>query len=115
MKLVIERKTWARGATRGDYLKNPSGTKCCLGFLGEACGLSEQELRNHGTLQAVVEFRKITPNRYLYEMTNRDPHSQAIRINDTRQLSEEERETELILIFAGAGIQLSFVDEYPHE
>jgi hypothetical protein len=44
---IVDRKTWMRGR-KGDglMLVNQDGTKCCLGFLGEACGVPSEQLHH---------------------------------------------------------------------
>lgn len=52
MKVTIRRNKWCRGVTRDDddnrvfsALLTYSGHRCCLGFLGQACGLTDNEMQ----------------------------------------------------------------------
>lgn len=60
MKLTIDRKTWANGdlLTIGgeqidSTLLDHSGSRCCLGFLGRACGIADDQMIGIGTPQFV--------------------------------------------------------------
>lgn len=40
-KLIIDRDRWMRGKGRISRLLRNDGNRCCLGFLGQACGYSD--------------------------------------------------------------------------
>lgn len=79
--LTIDRKTWANGdqlTLMGDpvesILLDSTGSRCCLGFLGKACGLEDDQLRgigtpmSAGTLSTAAEFAKAWPKGVLDPM-----------------------------------------------
>jgi hypothetical protein len=44
LRIVIDRALWMRGSPDNSRLLNDEGKMCCLGFLGRACGFTEEEL-----------------------------------------------------------------------
>lgn len=56
MKLTIDRSKWWRGNGSGESrLLRPDGTMCCLGFLGRACGYTDEQLLDVTTPAAAVD------------------------------------------------------------
>src|SRR5690349_10984494 len=62
MNFVVNRGTWLRGGKDGygesadASLENRYGHRCCLGFLGAACGLrDEEELKGLGHESVTLE------------------------------------------------------------
>ena len=53
MKLTIDRKTWMNADNLANLkvssLLTADGRRCCLGFLGRACGIPDSEMRGVGT------------------------------------------------------------------
>jgi hypothetical protein len=46
LTVVIDRAKWQRGVPIDSCLRDSEGKMCCLGFLGQACGFTAQELRD---------------------------------------------------------------------
>lgn len=61
IEFTIDRRAWARGGVNyntvlGNRLLNRDlGTRCCMGFYGLACGMSNRSLENQATFGSVVE------------------------------------------------------------
>lgn len=114
MKFTVDRKTWARGG-RYTRLANEDGTKCCLGFLGEACGipLSQLEMAQNPVDQETDEdsIKGLWPagtfssSIYMHS----DAIRTAIRANDFEALSESDREWAITKALATIGIEVEFV------
>ncbi len=125
MKLVIKRSEWARGSVKDTervanllYAKQ-DGTRCCLGFLGNACGYTDQELQGYGLPSDVVNDAGLYNKwgRFLLhgcDENNRRTDSlivdDLIEINDDTNITESEREADIAEIFAKHGVEVEFVD-----
>lgn len=111
-KLVIDRGRWGRGSS-GGLLVNPETSKmCCLGFLGEACGLARGSMLGVATPAFCKGQLKLWPERVLVDVENTWGNSTwtqgATDINDTVEMSEAEREEQLVEHFKEIGIELTF-------
>lgn len=107
---VIDRALWARGGVQGNQghgstsLLNSNGTMCCLGFLGETCGVSREKLINTSLPESLpAEDLKLFPR-----VHNKD-WGPFIGANDTRALSEAYRESKLRALAKKNGFRFRFV------
>ena len=127
MEFTVYRHTWLRGGVDGNGNEvDPSlldnGQRCCLGFLGLACGLAYD----------LGPYRR-DPDKYLQSAgepedckniawpasilsydeghgTNTGLTQRIIEVNDNRRLSETAREAELTGLFAQGGLTVRFED-----
>lgn len=117
-KFKVERSRWLRGeGYHESYLLRPADNKmCCLGFLGKACGVSEERMRGVQTPTDVSNG-----NDYPSALSNMLPDLVApgsikvaefvlMDINDTPQITDEQREILLSKIFNLIGLTVEFVD-----
>lgn len=120
-ELTIDRSRWVNGdnCSYNGYndmlvnnlggrskLLNDKGNMCCVGFLGKACGLSDDQINGMGTL---INFNAYGAIRDL-EMKIRE--NDIYSTNDARMANPEfEREALLIEKFANIGIKVTFVGE----
>jgi hypothetical protein len=107
MKVIIDTKTWHRGQNFGynTSLLNKDGNKCCLGFLGSACGIEDNYLLNKAYPSGVN--REHITNAYLEgDNYSKFPKLKELSWNDftiindeQKLLSDEERQECLIEMF----------------
>ena len=110
MKFTVQRSTWYRGRGALDSrLLRADGQKCCLGFFGLACGISELALLDKPSPRSV----KGKPPKDFMFLTNGIPDSplcgEIMRTNDD-PMDEKNRESKLINLFKSAGHTVEFVD-----
>ncbi len=113
MKFTVFRDSWARGASDGQLYAD--GERCCLGFLGLACGLSDEDMDGIGTPQNVKPpaWPKTLVASVLDEegeYTDSYLCGQIISTNDDEELEDPEREARLRSLFASGGIEVEFQD-----
>lgn len=124
MKVTIVRSQWLRGgsATSGSYLVGMGQKMCCLGFLGQACGIDPQDMLfvtspaymppghqdkwPQGALEEPRSALSGTPS----GLSNSDIIHQAMKHNDNGRISDEEREPLIIADLALLGVETVFED-----
>lgn len=119
LTVKIDRATWrwggdARTHEHGKtHLLNILGERCCLGFIANAMGCTDEQIRHkEGPSDLGIPLGRLTTTfqgKHLGSELSRN----AIRINDSNWLSRDERERHLIELFTPEGIHLEFVGEYP--
>jgi hypothetical protein len=123
-ELKIDRALWGRGA-----LLNPSGTMCCLGHASVACGVPKSELTLKPSLSkcddTILGYPRASwigkyglnpafAERYVDERLKVMPpgsdvfSDRAARINDSLDITDNDKETKLIKLFSIVGVTLSF-------
>lgn len=147
-RIVVDRATWRCGGGKlslparnrhGEgltQLRNDQGYCCCLGFLSQQCGLSDEQidgvpgmynlppvkmaLLDKEFAQYGLSFAKLAGN-VSRVSTQPIPDSEAgfflraVRINDHSKLSDAERETQLTELFRENGFELVFEGSYEDE
>jgi hypothetical protein len=104
MRFTVKRSGWYRGhGAQGSRLLRHDGQRCCLGFVGQQCGLPDAELIERETLFAAAyqsQYAESLINAGVWErrgMSNytrdRDFVSQAYGVNDDPETSDAERES----------------------
>ncbi len=118
-KLIIDRTKWLRGGVETSLYETLDKAKCCLGFLGQACGIPLSEMKDNGIPadihRSIKKWPKwvITIQKNLYGIIIYGDSrwtEKAIKINDGL-MTEAKRECELKKHFAKKGINLIFVGE----
>jgi hypothetical protein len=115
MKFTVDRKTWYRGnGPSGSALLREDGCRCCIGFVGQQCGVPDEALLNVRSVEYLKlgDQQKAKFPEWMWEFVG---HSyagieQAYHINDDRFMNDEERETQLKTIFANNGDEIEFVN-----
>lgn len=119
MKFTVERSSWDRGNGNG-MLVGPRGN-CCLGFLGLACGMSEEDLREIGVPEETVEHCREDegsmrwPKELVYWNDERGRYrdrscvGDIVDANDDARMDDAEREARLTALFSRIGIDVEFV------
>ena len=116
MRLTIQRSRWLRGHPYS-YLLNDEGDMCCLGFLCKDKGIRDKDILNMPGPWMLLALRPQLSD-ILSGLAFRDDDvrmnttfsEDAIEINDDIDLSEENRESQLIDLFKEKGIELVFED-----
>lgn len=113
--LTIVRETWVRGNAHESSLLTSDGRRCCLGFYGRACGFADDEMFQEG--EPAHLWRTMPAMSYApvsddddASLCNTDLANCLISINDSRCLSDAERERQVRAEFATIGVAVSFVD-----
>lgn len=110
MNVVVKRSKWLRGETFNSFLfRESDGKMCCLGFLGEACGLSPDDMKNRVTPNDLSTLsRKKFYNKFF--LVDYDLRCDIFDTNDIGTIPDSIREKKLIKLFNCLGIKLSFED-----
>lgn len=132
LNVVIDRAKWRRGGRPstssydpgrvsdkyGDTkLLNDMEMMCCLGFCALALGIAKNRLKafpNPVNLGEVIEpITQISPENGLVEDSRFSVDAMAV--NDSRGISEEERESRLIELGKDNGVNFEFEGETPDD
>ena len=107
MKLVIDRTQWLHGeGSQQSYLVRTEDKKmCCLGFLGLSCGYTKDELEDKQVPEQICDNSK-----WPILFHNEDEVAEFTTTNDRTNITDEEREQELIKLFRAAGIEVTFIN-----
>jgi len=116
-EFTINRKTWNRGWHGGNFgegkLLNDHGYKCCLGFLGTACGVKDEDLLDFAVPSSTYfvdyfpDFLTCETAKY-YPSCNGNVEDYIAQINDDKTLDQEVRESKLTEIFKSFSIKAIF-------
>ena len=119
MICIIDRATWGTGARiggNGSMLVNRiTRQKCCLGFLGNACGLEDSDMNGRaspGCLNA-GKMWAFFPFLIASQSTDTSLANELMRVNDSCRLSDVAREVEISRLMYKAGINVVYVGSYP--
>lgn len=124
INVIVNRATWYRGkGHEQSQLLRDDGTRCCIGFYAQACGVPDALVRGapclsdiggqHSSIPAQLRGKPWT--NYNYGRTeasaryNFNVLSQCYEVNDSEQLTEEAREEELITLGRKVGVEFTFV------
>jgi hypothetical protein len=109
MEFVIDRSMWFRGhGEEASRLMFDYGSGCCIGHVGLQCGVAFQPMLD---VPGIADVDDIYKNLFPKWMRFRDGDIvEAYIINDNMSLTDNERETKLIALFAEHGDVLRFVN-----
>lgn len=116
MEFIVKRSEWFRGqgSAQSYLVRALDNKKCCLGFLGEACGVPIASMIGAGVPEVVLgKDRRLFPRSYFgsNDLVDRSIVSdEIIFTNDSKYLSEAERESKLIELFRKLDIDVRFED-----
>lgn len=116
MKFTVRRSDWLRGEEDGLLYRENDGKMCCLGFLGIACGLTEDEMMDRGSPQEALS--SLWPRGMVWEDDSDDSSifydstitNELVTINDNQKIYDDTRELALIEKFKELNIEVEFVD-----
>lgn len=111
MKYIIDRTKWLRGegSMRSFLLRADDGKMCCLGQVGEQCGLSSADMLSIQTPWALESAALARYPEWLNRPVSGDRVA-AMTVNDNEKLSDAEREAKLTALFAKHGDELEFIN-----
>lgn len=128
-KLTIDRNTWLRGESDSNLLRESDGKMCCLGQLSKQCNIADEVILDEGALNGPLNkdklsteyinhpvigkllkeiYKDTTANKTVYGST--DEAFKLMKINDRFNISEEEREKELVEEFKTIDIEVEFIN-----
>lgn len=123
-KLIIDRKTWLRGADADDGInsflfRTYDGKRCCLGFYGnQHAGKSDHDMADVQAPQLCVVGDEWGPLVRVSDMTQ--PRAlraeqtlvcvHLVSANDDRDLDESSREERVTELFSIIGIEVEFIN-----
>ena len=119
MEFTVKRSEWARGGKDSVTLLYSPVTKhrCCLGFFGLACGITDTELAEEGTLASITPHRDLLISNGMVRRAayanlgiNTDAALDLMETNDNSKIDDTERESKLTTQFATLGHTVLFVD-----
>ena len=110
---TVKRSEWFRGkGSVESKLLREDGKRCCIGFVGQQCGFTDEQLRNVSSVSWTLfnaDVRKEQWPSWMSERYGGDIQA-AYGTNDDEKLTDEERETKLKEIFARNSDEIVFVD-----
>ena len=113
MEFVVSRKTWFRGhGSDESKLLRTDGTRCCIGFVAEQCGIPDEIIKNVADVGNVIIADEDLNERWADKFPSWMRTMQivdAYRLNDADS-SEQYRESQLKELFAKHGDSIEFVD-----
>lgn len=114
MKFTVKRDEWIRGEQNSALYKD-DGRRCCLGFLGLACGYKDGDMANYSYPSTMMDGGSMFPE----FLTTKHEHEDAaynsqlcreiVTINDLILMKDSDREAELKKLFARGLIEVEFV------
>jgi hypothetical protein len=112
---VIKRSKWLRGERYSVLLRHDDKKMCCLGQIADQCGVPTIHILDTTTPRKIspifhdrIDFLiKKSDN---FNPLNSELASSAMDINDDLNITDDEREEQLILLFAANGKTLVFED-----
>jgi hypothetical protein len=108
-KFVVDRKTWFRGA--GSWMSSllrGDGRRCCIGFVGNQVGCTDDELRFVPSVEKLLESCEPAARKFPDWMQDARIFD-AYQTNDDLDLNDVERESKLKEIFARHGDEIEFI------
>lgn len=104
---TVSRKTWYRGqGGERSRLLCSDGRRCCIGFVGQQCGVPDMAMLGVWGVRAVDAQRSLFPA-WLHNDSASGP---AYVVNDDPTLDDDAREVRLKKIFAAHGDEIVFVE-----
>lgn len=123
--LVIDRRKWLNGAlvkgthTYSALLHSATGRMCCLGFYAEACGIAKSAMKDISTpdmLENDGAIEGLLPKEMEWlvmrdgdEASPSGMSASLVAANDAAELTEQEREAQIAMLFGQQGISVEFV------
>lgn len=118
MHVLVKRNTWGRGAgVAFSRLLNPqNGMMCCMGFACLAAGMARHEISDVSTIRELTDSTTIPPGLHKFlEDHDRGPggahdSSSLYCWNDRRNITDSEREAEIIRLGKNYDLDFTFED-----
>ena len=121
MQFVVYRNNWRHGGCNHQKhgftsLLNNKGYRCCLGFVCQQLGVSDEGLMDIGTPRCINDNEQnlLKGVLFFYGLNNMLAFNAVIE-NDNKHLSNSERERRLTALFKEHGHELVFEGEYPDD
>lgn len=110
-KFIVDRQKWYRGSGHANSaLLLYNGTRCCIGFVGNQCGIKDSEMLNKFTSSHSAEGKEELLLMWpIWMRENSGDISFAYAVNDDTEMSDKKREDTLKEIFIRNGDEIEFV------
>lgn len=121
-KFTIKRSKWSRAPSMlnapGNWensLLNPDGTKCCLGFYADSCGLQSKDIKCVSSPMQVINIQNKNWDTFLTENLGNEYEYNAkdcvelIDINDDPTTTDKFKEKQIAKIFEKHGVKVKFI------
>lgn len=111
LDVTVKRSEWGKAV-----LYDPQSKKrCCLGFVGNACGITDDEMRCVGTPSTLLKVYGLNILDSLIKKNDTQTldsrvANKLMAVNDARDFEPSLRESEIASIGKEAGINFTFVD-----
>lgn len=98
-KFTIDRRTWIRGNSEESALLRNDGCQCCMGQIARQCGVSDSQLLELSYISSLPVMSEVA---WLLKRLREecDWVDLAYEINDSGDLSDPARESQLIALAA---------------
>jgi hypothetical protein len=112
MKFTVDRKTWFHGRGTGAFLLYYDGKRCCIGFVAQQCGITNEDILMIGTISSInsqENIRKVPQWMQADNVESSGGINEAYNINDDILISDDEREMKLKALFLKNGDEIEFI------
>lgn len=111
IQVIVDRKTWYRGkgGTQSRLVRPFDNKKCCIGFLGLALGLTEEEMNDEPDLTGVCN-NGASDEASVFNYDHEGPLFEAYKVNDATTINDTAREAKLIELGKAMDVQFTFIN-----
>lgn len=122
MTVNIKRSEWLRGeegkkGLNSKLFRSSDGKRCCFGFFANACGIPDQDISDVPTLAGLRKTLLLSNFSFLEKLifvnnkvvVNTNEALSIMRLNDSVDIEESEREQKIKAEFERLGITVNFV------
>jgi hypothetical protein len=107
---TVKRSQWYRGnGSDQSKLLREDGQRCCIGFVGQQCGIKDADLLDNASVRSCDESVNGWPSWFIAYPSSEDLQA-AYSVNDSEDTTDEYREARLTAIFERYGDTLLFID-----
>jgi hypothetical protein len=109
MHFIVKRSSWYRGhGSDPSRLLREDGQRCCIGFVGQQCGVSDDIVRGIAQVTDIADLNN--QEKFPAWMQMNSKVGEAYETNDDSCIDDRLREATLKEIFAENGDSISFED-----
>lgn len=109
---TVKRSEWYRGkGAEESKLLREDGKRCCIGFVGQQCGLTDERLLYVSSVSKTLDYGEACHKWPKWMLKKWSMEIQeAYTVNDRESITDGEREAQLKEIFKRNGDEIVFVD-----
>jgi len=113
-KFVVDRQSWYRGHNSNESkLLRQDGTRCCIGFVGQQCGIADKDLLEVSSVATLNNgpYHSETHDKFpAWMRASFGVIKDAYMVNDKVDMTDAQREKELQIIFSRFGDEIEFIN-----